>query len=270
MNLSKLMVLIFTMLFSFNLFSLDFDYIIDKDRCKPVGDNEEILYGTDFKWNVNREEMTSTYKKLYNSNKRLQHRAYYDSSRDVFLIKSGYTNNDIELAPRFIISMARHFEKALTNKYAEVPMFSDMGHNHFFIPSKLWDDKYSKLSDDREALYEEFFKEPKLVMFYHTAEQLKMVDDQDKVLDDTYLQRRYYTRNIHGDNSMTGSMDMVFSPIEEYNTVSLIDDHRSWSAGVNMSANKDGCFAFKLHDKLIYFDISLFDLPYKNIGFDIY
>ena len=267
MNLSKLTILLITMLFSLNLTAANLDYIIDKTRCKPSEVGSPILYGNDFKWGLSREEMVAKYHKLYNSKKRLQHHAYYDDSNDVFLIKNDFTDNDIELSTRFIKSIALHFEKALTNRYAEVPIFSDMGHNHFYIPLDLWETKYSKLSDDRDLVYEEFFKEEKLVMLYHTAEQLKMIDKEKKLLDDTYSQRRYFTRNIYGDNSMTGKMDMTFSALDEFNTVRSIHGYRLWSAGVYLSANKNGCFAFKLKDKLIYFDIGLHSLPYQNLSY---
>jgi len=68
-------------------------------------------------------------------------------------------------------------------------------------------------------------------MNYHTAEQLKMVDDNKAVLTDMYSQRRYHTRNIYGDNSMTGQMDMVFSPLNEFNTVEKLFQNYFW-AGV--------------------------------------
>jgi hypothetical protein len=50
--------------------------------------------------------------------------------------------------------------------------------------------------------------------------------------------------------------------------VTGLPGHRDWSAGFNISASQDGCFAYQHKGQTIYFDLSLHDLPYETTNGD--
>ncbi len=237
-----------------------------KNRCKAPLADEEFVYGDDFSWHLSFNQMKDLFDKTYNSGKRLKGRFYFDPTENQIVAPLSYSEERSVVSVRFIKSITEHIEKALKLTYADFIFFPDMGHNHFFIPNNIWD-KYLSIIDNKKTLYEKLFDEPQLRMLYHTAEQLQMLKrDTRELLDNRYTQKRYYTRNIIGSNNHDGVLDMVFSPIADFNTVRDFDDHKYYSSGVNISASKDGCFSYEYKGRTYFYDISLYDLPYQDLG----
>ena len=155
---------------------------------------------------------------------------------------------------RLIESVTTHIEMALAMGYAEHIIFSDMGHSHILIPL----DDLIKSSPPRWAdTLSFYYNHPRTKFLYHTAEQLQMMSEDGSLIDDPYLQRRYFTRNLIADNTNSGNLYILQAPpTESFNTVRTFPRHH-YGAGFDISANQDGCFPFFDKDnKLKFFDIS--------------
>jgi len=245
---------------------MDWDDV--KTRCGPQTENEPLLYFDDFKWYYTLPEMGAKYEEIYASGKRLWQRAYYDSASGEFILPlDSSRGGDVILSRRAILSIRRHIETALSKGYAQYVFFPDMGHSHFYIPEKIWNERYSQIPMSKQNLiYEKFFADPHLKILYHTAEQLRTLDENKNPIADPKVQWRYYTRNIVGDNEAMGALEIhkAFGPGNLANTMHNYPGHFSWSAGFNISASQDGCFPFVVNGKTYYFDISLHDLKPRN------
>jgi hypothetical protein len=124
-----------------NAYSIDFDEA--KQRCAPPLDGEPTVYSNDFKWGYEFDEMADRYNEIYNSGKRLSMRAFYDPAKDQFVfpgeaIGKLYT---VVIPQDFIANIAIHLEEGLKRDYADYVFFPDIGHSHFFIPQKFYDEK---------------------------------------------------------------------------------------------------------------------------------
>lgn len=228
---------------------------IRPDHCKKETLNDLVLYGEDFRWNYSLAEMLARYEEIYNSDKRLKLRAYYDLTDKKIKVPFIKNENLIAIPDNFLNSIKIHIEEALHKKVIEAVFFPDLGHSHFYIPQ----DKWEKMSDtsNQVLLYEKIFAEPGLKILYHTAEQLKLWDENRNVLPDPYILFRWQTRNLVGFNN--GSHELMFLKKDED-----IPNHFYYSGGFNISANKNGCFYYIQNGNKIYYDISMADLEYKE------
>lgn len=246
----------------------DIDWEEVKRRCGPQTTNELLLYFDDFKWYYTLPEMAAKYEEIYASGKRLWKRAYYDSASGEFILPlESQRGGDVVLSRRAILSIRRHIETALTKGYAQFVFFPDMGHSHFYISEEIWRERYSQIPMKKQNLiYQGLLADPHLKILYHTAEQLKTLDENKKPIADYQIQWRYYTRNIVGDNEAMGALEIhnASGPDNVANTVRQYPGHFSWSAGFNISASQDGCFPFVANGKTYYFDISLHDLQPRS------
>ncbi len=247
---------------------------IAKTRCTVESGADSTLYSSEFKnpanhlgsswwWTI--PELQSLFESVYTSGKRLPKRAYYDSHKKLFLapLDDGSTATITE---NFILSVQKHIESAIKEKYAEFLFFPDMGHSHFYFPSEHWNKEYASFSGTRAERYTKMFADPELRSLYHTAEKLLMHDEEKHLLPDPHLQFRYNNRNIHGGNTQQTTLDILVEHDGGFNTVKNINGYDSWSAGINISSSKDGCFVYYIDGKEMYFDISLSDLvPDPNI-----
>lgn len=238
-------------------------------RCTPQTDNEPLLYSDDFKWYFTLPEMAAKYEEIYTSGKRLWRRAYFDpASGDFILPYDDIRGGNVVLSRRAILSIRRHIETALSKGYAQFIFFPDMGHSHFYISEQVWKEKYDHIPMSKQSLiYEGLLSDPNLKVLYHTAEQLKTLDDNKRPLNDQQIQWRYYTRNIVGDNEALGALEIHNAiPSGSWaNTMGQYPGHFLWSAGFNISASQDGCFPFVVNGQTYYFDISLYDLQPKGM-----
>lgn len=229
-----------------------------KGRCAQERAGDEVLYSSDFSWGMSLEDIKRANDEVYYSGKRLKNRAFFDGEK--FILMAG--KQQVVVPENFILSIVKHVESALKRNYVDFIIFPDMGHSHFFIPQKFYDEELATLpTGDKANLYNKMFSHPELKILYHTAEQLKMMDDEKKLLKDKHLQWRYYTRNIVGDNKAQGHLEIVRDIESNFNTAHDYEEgFRYWGAGFNISANQEGCFPFVHNGKTFYFDLSLDDL----------
>lgn len=242
-----------------------FDLELSKKRCAAPTADEPIVYNSDFRWNYTLPEMAQRFEEIYNSGKRLDARAFYSKEDDQFyLTHRGFnTVNRVKINELFIRSVTRHIEVSLQNKYAEFIFFPDMGHSHLYFEETHWQAAYPVIPETPEFYthYEEMLNDPKMRALYHTAEQLAMKDKQTGKFYDEHSEFRFWHRNPVGDNTIPDAMAIYTDPKHIANSVGEIHGHHSWSAGYNISSSKNGCFAYRHNGKILFFDISLLDLP---------
>jgi len=231
-------------------------------RCAPAA-GEPAIYQSDFRWDYTLPEMKARFAEMYSSPKRLDRRAYWDAAAGKLMLPHDKERGgDLEIGEAFVQAVARHIERAFELDYIDAVFFPDMGHSHILVPDKLWKEKYSdypvsKMSD----LYRDMFSDARLQIFYHTAEQLKMLENGQLVADER-VRFRHKTRNIGGLIKPDAELTVYQNPESAANTVHAAPGHHWWGAGFNFSAQKDGCFVYRTGGREYRFDISLYDLPY--------
>ncbi len=236
------------------------------NQCRPEGTQDGKLFSSDFGWKYVLADITKLFTDAYGWDKRLPRRAYYDpTSRKFKLPYFEERGGDIELSPHLVRSVISHIEGGLQKGYVDAIIFPDMGHSHFHIPKKKWDEKYNQMTssiDKYTQFYEEVFRDPELRILYHTAEQIRTLDENKQPLLDRPVLWRYITRNFFTWNDESGRFDFLrdFSVPGGANTVGNVEGHFLWSAGYNLSANKNGCFKYTYQGKDYYFDLSMYDL----------
>ena len=236
-------------------------------RCSPPAAGEEKIWQSDFHWNYSLPEMKARFAEMYASPKRLDRRAYWDADgKKLMLPHDEGRGGDFEIGTAFVKAVARHIERAFELDYIDAVFFPDMGHSHILVPDSLWASKYSKYPVPKMSeLYRDMLSDPRLKIFYHTAEQLKMLEDGQLVADER-VRFRHKTRNIAGPITPDAELTVYQNPESAANTVHGAPGHHWWGAGFNFSAQKDGCFVYRAGGKEYRFDISLYDLPYSSGG----
>jgi hypothetical protein len=253
-------MLLVPLLFIFSSFALSSTELIRKSSCTPPSADERVLNNEDFSWDNSLEDLKIKASELYISSKRLERRAYINETGQLVIPTKAYRAvQEVPVTEKFIKSVRLHIEEALKRRYVDAIIFSDMGHSHFFIPQKFYDEVLSPIpNDDRNILYQKMLSHEGLKILYHTAEQLKMKDDQGKLLEDRHLQWRFFTRNLVGDNQAEGKLELLHQEDHAYNTARDYDEgYKYWGAGFYLSANTNGCFAFTHKGETYYFDLNL-------------
>jgi hypothetical protein len=252
------------LILSSRLFALD----VQTANCKPEVENDPVVYADDFKWNMSIEEIRTRADELYNTNKRLSARAYYDEVAKSFVLpNSSVQGGAVKIPADFIKAVTKHVEKAFERKYVDALIFPDMGHSHFLVPAKYYEQELKGIPvNQMNILYEKMMAHKDMKVVYHTAEQLKARDGEGNVLPDKALQWRYYTRNLIGHNNANPDLE-IFNATETSpaNTMHGIPGYFWWGAGFNIHASKNGCFPFMKNGKKMYFDLSLKDLETKSL-----
>lgn len=226
------------------------------------------VHSDDFSWGVTLEQIRSKGDEIYNSGKRLKNRAFYNGQNVVLPMELFGEDKEVKLSNRFLNSVRKHIEVGFKRGYIDAVTFSDMGHSHFFIPQKFYDEVLAPMpSSERAKKYELMFNHPGLKILYHTAEQLTMVDENKKPIADREVQWRFYTRNLLGDNQALGKIELLHEPESSHNTAHDYEEgYRYWGAGYNITASKNGCFSFERKGRTYYFDLSLDDLTPSSSG----
>jgi hypothetical protein len=232
-------------------------------RCAPAAADEAKIFQSDFHWNYSLPEMKARFTEMYSGPKRLDRRAYWDAKAGKLMLPHDEgRGGDLEIGEAFVQAVARHIERAFELNYIDTVFFPDMGHSHILVPDALWAEKYSKYPIPKMSdLYRDMFSDARLQIFYHTAEQLKMLENGQLVTDER-VRFRHKTRNIAGLIKPDAELIVYQNPESAANTVGGVPGHRWWGAGFNFSAQKDGCFVYRTGGKDYRFDISLYDLPY--------
>lgn len=235
--------------------------------CLPQAEDEPKLYMEDFKQNQTYTEVKERFDVLYNSGKRLKNRAFYNQTENSLIVplKVSFKSerNWARVPDSFIESIRKHIETSLKLKYAEWVFFSDMGHSHFFVPRKIWDKKFNDIPlSEKARLYETMMLEPELRVQYHTAEQMRLTDEDKWPIQDRWLMWRHHTRNPMGYNNGKSDIDLFFSLDTFANTVGEIPGYFRYGAGFSISASRDGCFEYQEPNTL---EMLRFDLSYEDI-----
>jgi len=251
--------------------SIDNKIDIAKERCTPKTADEGVIYNTAFKgFNRSLEDLDQMYPAIYESADRLVNRVGYFQEDSAFISKDTFSNTgkQVVFSEELIKSITLQVEKSLNLNYVRYVFFPDMGHSHLFIPQDYYDNEMPK-GKGFIATLEAGLAAPGLKILYHTAEQLNMLDEDKFVLSDRYLQWRFYTRNPVGDSQ--GNIEILsnYDGKGGHNTVRKLEGYK-YIAGFNISANKNGCFPFQdKNGDIQYFDLSAWDIPYKQGDGDI-
>lgn len=235
---------------------------MESERCRPESSTDLKLYSSDLAWGQPLPTMMELYKRIYESGKRLQKRAYWDSVRAGFFLPYHSSGGQpVPINSTFIGALRTHIEKGLRRKYTDAVFFSDMGHSHMLIPLHKFKD-YQKIPADRlSELYAKAFADTEIRFLYHTAEQL------DTSGGDLHLVWRMFNRNLVGENREGGEVHVEAGYHEKAHTLRDVAGYSWWSAGFNISASKDGCFPFVMPDgSTSYFDVSLYDLESESMS----
>jgi len=230
--------------------------------CAPQTPEEPVLFSSDVRWGLSMPDMMALYAQLYASDKRLKARAYLNAEKGRFeLPMDAQFGGPVAVPDILIQALVRHIQRAFEKDYIDAVYFPDMGHSHLLIPNALYNSKYDKFEvAQRSQFYTAAFSDPAIHIFYHTAEQLKSLEEDGTVLDDERIKWRHKTRNIGGPISSSAELTVYQNPESRANTVGDVPGFRWWGAGFNFSANKNGCFSFQHAGKTVRFDISLEDL----------
>lgn len=231
-------------------------------RCGPLSSKETPLYSNEFRWDYDIPGMLLKWTEVYKSSKRLPQRAFWDAKQRVLKLPfDNQRGGDIEISETFVQTIVRHIERAFELKYVDAVFFPDMGHSHLLIPEQIMNEKYHPYPISNMAgMFQEMFKDENVRILYHTAEQLRMVDEDGQVLNDPKIKWRHQTRNIVGENKLETDLQVLQNPQSKANTVENVPGYFWWGGGFNLSSSNKGCFEYKAHGKTLYFDLSMFDL----------
>lgn len=231
-------------------------------RCGPLAAGEKPLYSSDFKWDYDIPGMLLKFTEIYHSPKRLPQRAFWDAKKGVLKLPyDAGRGGDIQISETFVQSIVRHVERAFELSYVDGVFFPDMGHSHFLIPEQIMKEKYDRYPiANMTGMFQEMFKDERIKVLYHTAEQLKTLDEDGNVRNDEKIKWRFKTRNIVGELKTTTDLVVLQNPASKANTVNEVPGYFWWGGGFNLSAQKNGCFEYKAHGQTLYFDLSMYDL----------
>lgn len=238
-------------------------------RCGVQADSEPRVYSSHFRWNLSPAEMKSLYEETYSSGNRLDDRAYYDKERQQYILPFRRLGEVklVALGRDFIHTLTSNIQKTLKLGYGEYVFFPDMGHSHFYFEKSHWNEVYVPFKKGLPVkrfneLYEKMLNDKKLYSLFHTAEQLRLLDDDKNILDGDYFRFRWSHRNPTLPSDPDKEILVPRAEAHPYNTVRDIEGYESWSAGFYISASTNGCFPFYTAEgKLQYFDLSLKSLP---------
>lgn len=241
-----------------------------KRRCSQPLEGEPYVLGNHFSWNMTLENIKKTSQEIYASGLRMRGRVFYDSQKNGFFVPIDYTGKSFARVPEeFLYSVSQHINEALKREYVHEVIFPDMGHSHFFIPQDYYDQVVTPLLGQRKQAeaYEMILRSPGLKILYHTAEQLKMRDEEGELLPDRLLQWRFFTRNLVGYNLGQRRLELHKNLVNPANTSTIEEpSFRYYGGGVYLNASSQGCFNFKQDGEKKFFDMSHLGLPYEGGG----
>lgn len=245
---------------------------IAKKRCAPPTDEEPVIYGESFSGSYfSTEEMRDLYDKMYQSDERLLNRVgFYPDSKSFISMDKDDAETHTVFPEKAIKGVIRQVEEILKRDYARHVFFPDLGHSHLYIPMSYYKKAMVGQTKGPQHALEIALKAPGLNVLYHTAERLKALNEDRELVKDRDVQWRFYMRNPTGDLSGNIKILKDFDLDKGHNTVSGSDQMPGYRYyfGFSISANKSGCFPFETPDgKMMYFDLSAWDLPYKNAGY---
>jgi|GEM_PF-1313557 len=242
------------------------ELLLETQRCISQK-NEPIVYMEQFQWNQSPSTMNNLFDEIYKSGARLKNRAYLENHEIILPFETTREIKPVSISNEFIINLTQRIEETLRKGFAEHVFFSDMGHSHFYFDNDHWDLNYSQFLEDLPTsdfnqFYEKAFADPEMLILFHTAEQLKIVDDNREIINDPYIRFRWWHRNPTIPNNRSDSIWVPTAPDDSFNTVREISGFNRWGGGFYISSSNKGCFPYKNPTgKILYFDISLTSIP---------
>lgn len=238
-------------------------------RCRAETAQDKNVYMSDFSWGYSLQDMLKKALEIYVSGKRLKNRAYYEPALKAYVMPAS-TSEGAKLTIlnlKFIENIKNHIEDSMKKHYADAVFFPDMGHSHLLVPEQMFKTEFDVIdyAKDKNIFYEKLFSKDELQILYHTAEQLKMREEDKGIggalINDGYLLHRYNHRNVVGKNDGTKEVYTVsVQDTQTFNTVREVEGYHYWGAGFALNASQDGCFSFEYENKTYFYDLS-FDDP---------
>jgi hypothetical protein len=229
-------------------------------RVEAAQPSSPVLYAEDFRWGLLREDLLSLFEWTYQSPKRLMHHARIRGDM-IVLPYEAERGGAVEVPLQVAEVIASHMEMAISRRFVDAVFFPDMGHSHFLIPDQVYEKEYADIPVKQyNQLYQKLLTDERVLILYHTAEQLAFMDG-DQVKDEPYYQWRHKTRNLLASTKLGVPLRVVENPDSPANTVNEVAGYRWWGAGFQISAHHRGCFVYKHGSEERRFDISLYDLP---------
>lgn len=244
------------------LISTEASYV-NVENCKRSAQAEDYVRSSNFSWGMQLDEIKAKEAELYERGLRLKERAYYEDGKVYFpFTPPGNQEQKVFLSERFIKSIIGHVENGLKRKYVDAIIFPDMGHSHLFVNQEFYNNVVKDIPvREGHKRYELMLNHPETRFLYHTAEQLQMKTEEGQFVEDRHVQWRFFTRNLVGHNKNQGKIELLHNETHSHNTARDYDEgFRYWGAGFNISATKNGCFAYSHKGQTYYFDLSLKDL----------
>ena len=137
-------------------------------------------------------------KSYYDSGHRMEKRAYIKEGQFFLPVKN---EDGASIKNQFFNNISNHIEISLERNYADYIFFSDMGHSHLLLPIDFYKNKiYTMPTKPRSKRIEILLGNPNIKILYHTAEQLKLKDENKELLTDRKMMWRFFSRNVIGDN----------------------------------------------------------------------
>ena len=238
-------------------------YVAIASRCQPEKPDEAHLTANDFRWGYSLPEMLSKMGEIYQTEgKRLPRRLYWDQKKGHYAFPYALSRGGPVRVPLFFIEgVVQTIQSALQAGWVEGVMFPDMGHSHLLIPHALYKKWLGKFQvSELSRQYEAMLSHPEVLFLYHTAEQLRFLDEHQQVLPDPYLQNRWKTRNLIASHKPGVPIQLGQNLKSPANTVGQWPGFDWWGAGFNLSMHQQGCLYFEHKGQKVYFDLSLYDL----------
>jgi hypothetical protein len=218
----------------------------------------------EFKWGFSLLEMENKFNEIYESGKRIQMHVNYDEDLDSFVLYYGSYENPskLKITENFINSIRTQIETSIKNGFSDFVFFPDMGHSHLYFKNDYWQKNYINKFETKNIYkqYEAMFKDPELYVLYHLTEQLQMLDEDKKPINDL-LEFKYLNRNFMARNDESDFFEIKhFDEPGKYNTVGEVEGFTRWGQGFSVSASKNGCFPYiDKNGETRYFDIGIAD-----------
>lgn len=247
---------------------------IARERCAPRAPDEPSVNRLDFAGAFSLDAMAARSEQLYLSGKRPIDRAYFEPERERFELPTSLhfqIRAYLPLDERWIKSVIRHVETALYLRYANFINLMDMGHAHFLVPETVFEQTIDEMDQARQnEIYRIVSTHPQSRYLYHSAERVDFFPDYGSELPDgRFLQWRFYTRNLVGDNRAQGTVLPVAALEHSWNTVHSLSGYRRYG-GFYLHANANGCFPYRDGARMRHFDLSLSYPPLESdaLGWD--
>ena len=238
-------------------------------HCQQSAEPEDHVVRSDFASSIDPRELLKTFKRLYESGKRLFQRAYYDKNEGQVRMRlrdsMGFVDINIQIPIHSIRNISGHMEEAMVNRFGEIVAYPDMGHVHVNSEKASYDEVYGEYDQEHPEFYKKMFNHTQTGMLYHTAETMNLnpksapqVFPQEFHSGKEYLKHRLLNRNLFGLNNGSRELEVLVdkSAGTRGNLVNNVSGYVR-SMTLYFHANKNGCFPYVRDGKVEYYDVSM-------------